>query len=110
MDDPKVVLTLRADGAMPQVGQSGVEVVMMRWWTQAMIRGSRVYLQNLVGFLLATGSGAAAAVGVSLPAMDFYHVLLASSSLALAPAVIAVLQNAVEILSKLDATAPRMRA
>lgn len=91
-------------------GEANVEVVALQWWKQALIRGSRVYLQSLVGFLVAAGTGAASAVGVNLPVGDFGQLLLSSASLAIAPAVISLLQNSVEILTRLDTTTPEMRA
>lgn len=74
----------------------------MIWWQQALVRTVRTYLQGLVGFLMAGGTGAADAVGVPLPAHDFLALLGVSAGLAVAPAIIALLQNAVELLSKLE--------
>ena len=102
----KVVMTAR-EGEPPPTRP---EVIILKWWQQALIRGSRVYLQSLVGFLLAAGTGAAAAVGVNLPVGDFGKLLLSAGSMAVAPAVISLLQNSIEILSKLDSSNPQVRA
>ena len=75
---------------------------------QVGIRAARTYLQALVGFLVAGGTGAAQAVGVPMPVGDFWALALTSGSLAVAPAAIALLQNAVEILGEFDS--PRTRA
>lgn len=87
-----------------------VKVVAMPWWKQTAIRTLRTYLQSLVGFLLAGGTGLAGAVGVPMPAYDFWALLQSSAGLALAPAVISLLQNGIEILAKLDSNNPEIRA
>jgi len=102
----KVVMTERAGEPPP----THAEIIVLTWWQQALIRGTRVYLQSLVGFLLAAGTGAAAAVGVNLPVGDFGKLLLSAASMAVAPAVISLLQNSIEILSKLDSSNPQVRA
>ena len=107
MDDTnKVVMTERKGEEPPKYP----DVFIMTWWQQALIRGGRVYLQSLVGFLLAAGTGAAAAVGVNLPVGDFGKLLLSAGSMAVAPAVISLLQNSIEILTKLDSSNPQVRA
>ncbi len=45
-----------------------------------------------------------------LPAAGFGVVLLNAASLALAPAVVSLLQNAIELLARLDVTNPKARA
>src|SRR5688572_11807722 len=91
-------------------GEANVEVITMTWYSQVLIRCLRVYLQSLVGFMAAVGTGAAAGVGVSLDAQGFLNLLVTSASLAIAPAALSFLQNAIEILAKLDSTAPQIRA
>ena len=92
------------------VGKADVEVIAVTWWAQVLIRVARTYLQSLVGFVLAVESGAAAGVGLSMPANDFVERLIVAASMAAAPAAMALLQNAIEILSRLDRSAPQMRA
>lgn len=89
-------------------GVEDVQVVVVSRWRQVLIRTVRTYLQGFVGFLVAGQTGAADAVGVYLPAGDFLALCISSASLALAPAVISVLQNTIELLSELDS--PQTRA
>lgn len=110
----KVVVTERPgaprDKAIIQTpsGAADVQIVTMSWWKQSIIRTARTYMQGLVGFLVAGGTGAADAMGINMPVHDFVGLFVASASLAVAPAVITLLQNAVEILTRLDN--PQIRA
>lgn len=108
-DETKTVVTARTEMTTDKELAS-VTVVTMPGWQIALVRCCRVYLQSLVGFLLATGSGLTAAAGVTMPATDFYHVLVISASMAVAPATISLIQNVIELLAKLDATNPTLRA
>lgn len=92
-------------------GKEDLQVVVMSWWKQAAIRTGRTYLQTLVTFILAglPSSSVRAglettteAVGISVPADQFLGLIVSAASLALGPAIIAFLQNMVEILGKLD--------
>jgi hypothetical protein len=84
-------------------GVKDIQVVVMSWLTQTVVRTLRTYLQTFVGIIAAESSGIADALGVTLiPAHDFGHLLATAGGLSLAPAVIAFLQNAVELLTKLD--------
>lgn len=105
-NDNKVIMTEREGEPLPKNPQ----VLIFTWWQQALIRGTRVYLQSLVGFLLAAGTGAAAAVGVNLPVGDFGKLLLSAGSMAVAPAIISLIQNSIEMLTKLDSSNPQIRA
>lgn len=93
-----------------QPGAADVQVVTMTWYGQVAIRVLRTYLQGLLGFILTLASPAGEAVGIKLPVMDFAGVLVTSASLAIAPAAISLLQNAIEILTKLDSSSPKLRA
>lgn len=114
--DIKVLMTERPEGPENKSvlktpsGEANVSIRTMTWYSQVGVRVLRTYLQSLLGFILAIGTGAADAVGVNLPVSDFVSVLVQSASLAVAPAVIAALQNAVEILGKMDTGAPQLRA
>jgi len=108
-DETKTVVTARAD-MVTDKQQADVTVVTMPGWQIALVRGCRVYLQSLVGFLLAAGSGATAAAGLTMPVHDFYHLLTLSASMAVYPAAISLIQNVIELLAKLDATNPTLRA
>jgi len=73
-------------------------------------RVGRSYLQSLVGLLTVTGSPLGAAVGLTLEAPDFVTWFVKCASIALAPAVISLIQNTLELLNKLDASHPELRA
>ena len=92
------------------VGMADVQVVVMTWYGQVAVRVARTYLQSLIGFLSAIGSGATEAVGIHIPVGDFWDLLLKSMGLAVAPAVFSLLQNTYEILTRLDQTNPQVRA
>lgn len=83
-------------------GKQDIQVVVMGWLRQALIRTLRTYLQAFVGFIVAGGTGAASAVGIDIPARDFLQLCVSAGSIALAPAVIAFIQNAIELLTALD--------
>lgn len=107
---PKTVIVAREENNLASPSEGLVEVVEMPWWKVILIRGGRVYVQSLLGFLTAAESGAAGALGVQLPAHDFLHLFGACAGLALAPACYTILQNTIEILTKLDVSAPQLRA
>lgn len=88
--------------------ESAVTVQTMPWYKMIAIRASRVYLQSLVGFLLAGSTGLAEAAGV--PLGQFGNLLGTAATMAVAPAVLSLLMNAIEFLTKLDMTNPGLRA
>jgi len=112
----KVLVTERpeapADGdkIKTPAGSADLVAVTRSWYAQVGIRVLRTYLQGVLGFLTAIASGATDAVGIHVPVGDFWDLLLKSAGLAVAPAMISLLQNAIEILSKLDQTNPQVRA
>jgi len=112
-EETKTVITARADMNTDKQ-MATVVVVPMPAWKIALVRCVRVYIQSLLGFLTATGTGLTAAVGAALgtpiPAMDFFHMLVFCASLAIAPATVSLLQNILELLAKIDATNPTLRA
>lgn len=69
-----------------------------------LVRPARVYLQGLVGFLVAGNAGME---GVA--AADFIQILINASSLAVAPAVVSLIQNTIELLTKVDESKPEYR-
>jgi len=91
-------------------GVPDLQAVTRSWYAQVGVRVLRTYLQSLLGFIMAVGSGAAAGVGINIPVGDFTDLLLKSAGLAIAPAAVSMLQNAIEILTKLDVTNPQARA
>ena len=114
----KTVVTDRGAGESPEdrsilrtpAGQANVEIVALSVWTQVGIRVLRTYAQSVLGFVLAVESGAAAGVGLAMPAQDFGKRLLVALSMAAAPAAVSLLQNFVELLNRLDQTNPTFRA
>ena len=68
------------------------------------IRTARVYLQALVGLLVAGGIGA-----TSVPGGHFGAAFVQAATLAIAPAAITALQNTIELLAKVDEKAPELR-
>jgi len=91
-------------------GVPDLQAVTRSWYAQVGVRVLRTYLQSLLGFIMAVGSGAAAGVGINIQVGDFTDLLLKSAGLAIAPAAVSMLQNAIEILTKLDVTNPQARA
>lgn len=125
MDNIKTLLTIRPGITPPTKmvletpeGLPNVEVVPMSWWAQILVRVTRTYLQSVVGTIttLTAGkavigatvsAGAADAMGLAID--QFGGVLLASASLAVMPAVICLITNLIEILTKLDTSRPGLR-
>lgn len=109
MPETSTVVTERV-GMVTDRQVDSVAIVLMTPVKIVVVRALRVYLQTLVGLLTALGSGVAASVGVTLTAGDFWHLLAACSSIAVAPAVISAITNTVELLAKWDASHPELRA
>jgi hypothetical protein len=108
-EETKSVVTERV-GMVTEHQMNRVTVVLMTPIKIVLVRAARVYIQTLVGLLGALGTGAAATVGVTLTAGGFWHLLVACSSIAVAPAVMSILLNSGELLAKWDAAYPEMRA
>jgi hypothetical protein len=110
------VVTKRDEGVSENIqaktpgDQPNVNVIVMPAWQRVLVRTARVYLQSLAGFIIAGGTGLVeAATDVKMPIGNFLQLLIASASLAVAPAALTLLQNAVELLAKFDETRPTMR-
>ena len=101
-DAPKVIGTAGSGTG------NDVTVTTRPWYQLVGIRVMRVYLQSLLGFLLATGSGLAEAAGI--PLNQFGNAFVVAATLAVAPTVVSLLQNTLEFLTKLDMTNPGLRA
>ena len=116
IDNIKTLVTERAEAPVDKSvlhspsGLANVEIVTLSVWAQIGVRCLRTFVQSLLGFIVAVGSGAAGGVGINIPAQDFITLIISSASLSVAPAVICLLQNAVEMLSRLDVTNPAIRA
>jgi hypothetical protein len=98
--------------ARTDVTQKNILVVTMTPFAQALVRFARTYLQGLVGFLLLalTARPVLATVGVVILPGDFLDAIKTAAGLAVAPAVISLLQNFIEILTLLDEKFPKLRA
>lgn len=115
MADPVVVTTVARDAAIPNnvvaetpgATQPNVVVKAIQLVMIIIVRGVRTFLQVLVGLLTAGATGLGSGV---LPVGDFTMLLKVSASLAIAPAVVSIIQNTIELLAKLDQTAPTLRA
>ena len=105
MPDDKVVVTEGRESA----STGNVEVVPVSIIKQVIIRTLRTYFQSLLGFILASAVGVTGQV-LNIAPGNFGGLLWASAGLALAPATISLIQNLVEILTKLDTTNPTWRA
>jgi hypothetical protein len=79
---------------------------------QVAVRFARTYIQGLIGFLLLGLASAStlANVGVVVQPGDFLSALKVAAGLALAPAVISLLQNLAELLARVDEKYPMARA
>ena len=87
-----------------------VAIVPMPAWKMVLVRTTRVYLQSLLAFLTAATTGFAGAIGVQMPVGDFWHLFRTSAAFAIAPAAMALLHNALELLARLDERKPSLRA
>lgn len=85
------------------VGQPNIIIKVVQPLLLVLVRALRVFLQTLLGLVTA-----GLAAPKALPAQDFLHLLLLCSSLALAPAAVCVIQNMIELLTKLDQAYPTL--
>lgn len=109
---PATVVTKRAgtESALVGTGDGGaVQIVAMPAWQIIGVRALRVYVQSLLGFLTATSTGLAGAVGVHIDAGDFLRQVTVAASLAVAPAFFSLLQNTAELLASIDTSRPTLR-
>lgn len=106
-DELKTLIVDRASNSASTVART--ILVALAPWKIVLVRALRSYLQSLGGLLTVTGSPIGAAVGLTLEAPDFVTWFLKCASIALAPAVISVIQNTLELLKKVDETNPGFR-
>ena len=81
-----------------------VTIVTMPWYLAALVRAARVYIMTLLGLLGASATGIA-----PVAFSDFSVALLSALQTAVAPAIVSLLWNTGELLSKLDETRPELR-
>ncbi len=94
----------RLNAATPEI--KTVDFKFIAPFKLVLVRVVRTYLQSLLGLLTAGLAGGAAGM---IPFADFSDLLVKSASLAIAPTVVAAIQNVLEILAKLDETKPELR-
>jgi hypothetical protein len=112
MSDPKILAVARGTldrdlTAATPVGHSDVRVIVVSAARVVLVRTVRTYLQSLLGFLGATVVGVIP--GDPLAPPDAWAKLATAAGLALFPAVIAAIQNVLELLAKLDTCNPELR-
>lgn len=93
--EPGVILT--------PAGQPNVYLKVIEPVTIVGVRALRTFLQTLLG-LLTAGLISPTTLGAS----DFGHLLLTCASLSVAPAVICIIQNVIELMAKFDQSHPTM--
>jgi hypothetical protein len=103
MSEIKTVVTKRDAEDVPAVVVKPLSPVRV-----LLTRVARVYLQSLAGMLTVVMSGMAPDALVT--PVDFVGKLSLAGGLALAPATVTLLQNAVELLTRLDESYPQLRA
>lgn len=116
--DPNPIATVvvkRSDGistdvlAKTPVGQPNVAIAALHPLLVIAVRGARVYMQTFLGIATALQTGFAHKVGIDFGVSDLGSIIAKSAALALAPVFFTVLQNALEVLTKLDETMPQLR-
>jgi hypothetical protein len=86
-----------------KAGEANIVVKVVQPLVIVLVRAMRVFLQTLLGLLTA-----GLVTPKALPAADFIHLLGLCAGLSLAPAVVCVIQNAIELLGKLDQSFPTL--
>ncbi len=84
-------------------GQPNIVIKVVQPLGLVLVRAARVFLQTLLGLLTA-----GLVTPKALPASDFMHLLILCASLSLAPAVVCIVQNAIELLGRLDQAYPTL--
>lgn len=115
VDRVETVVTSRADGFAKNVLATTVASTTPNVLVKALsplrivaTRVARVYLQSLVGMLAVVMTGIASDSLVT--PNDFGGKLWMAAGFALAPSTITLLQNALELLTRLDESRPELRA
>lgn len=98
MSNPTTVMTERAEPgpssdlvAHTRKNEPNINVVARPWYVMVLVRVARVYVQSVLGLLTANATGV-------IDIDNFTKILIGASF----PALVSLLQNTVEILSKLD--------
>jgi hypothetical protein len=83
-----------------------IVAVKLRPLTLVLVRVARVFLMSLVGFL---GVSLAGDLQTGLDVLEFGQRLHGAARLAVAPAAMSLIWNAIEMLNRWDVTRPEMR-
>lgn len=75
-----------------------------------LVRTARVYAQTFMGLLTAQFGAVDAVLGAGVTPQDFLGKVQVAAALALAPALFTLVQNAAELIMRLDEKLPRFRA
>jgi hypothetical protein len=86
--------------------QPNARLIPMQPFKIVLIRAARTYLNVVIGLLTAAGVGAD---GGMMP-NDFGPLMLSVLQLGLAPAVMSIIMNSSELLTKIDVNFPQLRA
>lgn len=109
-EEKPVVVTVSAASVPPSiaqgtlitpVGQPNVTLKIVQPVTIIAVRAFRTFLQTLLG-LLTAGLISPSTLGAS----DFLHLLGMCASLSLAPAIICIIQNMIELAARFDQSHP----
>lgn len=103
-------MSARETEATTSKSQPNVIVQTMTATYACFIRSLRVYAQTFMGLLSAQGLGAVDAIlGSSVTPADFVGKLKVAAALSFAPAAFTFLQNAAELVMRLDEKLPKLR-
>lgn len=111
----KTVVTARAgvpDCTTTPRGHVDIVIKAMAPVKIVLVRVLRTFIQSMLGFLgfLTLGAPAGATVGIMLPPMGAWDIIVAAAGLSLFPTVVSLLQNVLELLAKVDVNNPELRA
>ena len=84
-------------------GHANIVVKVVQPLTILAVRALRVFLQTLLGLVTA-----GLVTPTALPTKDFVHLLALCASLSLAPAVVCIIQNMIELLARFDQKNPTL--
>ena len=111
VEDQKTIVR-SVDGQTGSIGTAGIgtsssptNVIAVAIWQIIAVRVGRLYVQTLLGILTADGFGVIQLAGPG----DLMGHLQKAAFVALAPAILALLQETVEFLAKFDMTHPQFR-
>lgn len=113
-DAPKILATQREDTPRNMVVETpedvpNVRIIVMPALLRMVVRGSRVYLQSLIGLLLLTTTPIAGTLPEPMVPADALTKIVTAAGMALFPAFVSLLWNGLELLNKVDEKLPEWR-